>query len=93
MRGFEIALEADPALLGLTFGISGGLDTSGMQQIGSSGSSFRDEKTGLLISRIATDAPLSFPLLLDARLAQIGGEWTVSWNPRAVRHEALSNNT
>ncbi len=89
MRGFEIALEADPALLGLTFGISGGLDTSGMQKIGSSGSSFRDEKTGLLISRIATDAPLSFPLLLDARLAQIGGEWTVSWNPPAAEAGAV----
>ena len=81
MRGFEIGIEADPALLGLTFGASSGVNTSGMQRVGSSSSSFRDMKTGLLISRVVTDAPMSFPLVLESRQAQIAGEWSVTWTP------------
>jgi hypothetical protein len=84
MRGFEIGIEADPVLRGLTFSFSSGLNTSGMRQVSSGGGSYRDEKTGLLISRISTDAVMDFPLGLVARSAQLGGVWSLSWNPPAA---------
>ncbi len=82
-RGFEIGIEADPRLLGLTFSFESGLDTSGMSSVASGGGYHRDEEYGLFLSQITTDAPMSFPLVLSARLAYLGGDWTVDWNPPA----------
>ncbi|HEY3313605.1 MAG TPA: hypothetical protein VGK00_18345 [Anaerolineales bacterium] len=83
LRGFEIAIEADPALKNLTFRIGSALNTAGMRQVTGSGNSFRDESTGLLLSQVLTDAKMSFPLVLAADSANISGIWKTTWNPPA----------
>ena len=83
LRGFEIAMEADPELRNLSFRIASALDTTGMRQVAGSNGSFRDESSGLLLSRVLTDAKMSFPLVLAADSANISGHWQTTWNPPA----------
>jgi hypothetical protein len=84
LYGFEIKLDADQQLQGLTFTMQSGLDTTGMDAVSSAGGSYRDEGTGMLIARVLTDARMSFPLGLSAQDATIGGNWSVEWNPPAA---------
>lgn len=83
LRGFEIAMKADPELRNLSFRIASALDTSGMRQVAGSSGSFRDESTGLLLARVLTDAKMSFPLVLAVDSANISGNWETIWNPPA----------
>jgi hypothetical protein len=82
--GFEIKLDADQQLQGLTFTMQSGLDTTGMYAVSSAGGSYRDEGTGMLVSRVLTDARMSFPLGLSAQDATISGDWSAEWNPPVV---------
>lgn len=84
LYGFEIKLDADPRLQGLTFTMQSGLDTTGMYTVSGAGGSYRDEETGMLVSRVLTDARMSFPLGLSAQDAVVGGNWSVQWNPPAT---------
>jgi WD40 repeat protein len=83
LRGFEIGIQADPALQGLPLRIESGLDTSGLSGIASGGGSNRDEATGLVLSTVLTNARMSFPLVLSADGATINGTWETTWNPPA----------
>lgn len=84
LRGFEIALEADPALQNLSFSIESGLDTTGLAGIASGGGSYRDHEDNLLIARVTSNAPMSFPLVLAAQTASLNGNWSTTWAPPAV---------
>lgn len=84
LYGFEIKLDADQQLQGLTFTMQSGLDATGMDAVSSAGGSYRDEGPGMLVSRVLTDARMSFPLGLSAQDATIGGNWSVEWNPPAA---------
>ena len=84
LYGFEINLDADQQLQGLTFTMQSGLDATGMDAVSSAGGSYRDEGPGMLVSRVLTDARMSFPLGLMAQDATIGGNWSVEWNPPAA---------
>jgi hypothetical protein len=76
-RGFRFSFDADPRLQMLGFRIE---NSPG----GSRGnSSYRDEQTGLLISEVTSDAPMTFPVVFAVLEAQISGDWTVSWTPPA----------
>jgi hypothetical protein len=81
LRGFEIGIQADPALQGLPLRVESGLDTSGLTSIASGGGSNRDEATGLVLSTVLTNARMSFPLVLGADNATINGTWETTWNP------------
>jgi WD40 repeat protein len=83
LRGFEIGIQADPALQGLPLRFESGLDTSGLSGIASGGGSNRDEATGLVLSTVLTNARMSFPLVLGADNATINGTWETTWNPPA----------
>jgi len=80
LRGFEIGLSADPALQGLPLTIVSGLDTAGMNAVNSASSSSLDETAGQLVSTVLTDARITFPLVLSASSATVGGTWEVTWN-------------
>ena len=82
-HGFEIAIEADPALQGIGFSIESGQDTTGMYMVGGGGGSNRDETSGLVLSTTLTNAPLTFPIVLRADGAAINGKWETSWTPPA----------
>jgi len=84
LYGFEIKLDAEQQLQGLTFSMQSGLDTTGMDAVSGAGGSYRDEGTGMLVTRVLTDARMSFPLGLSAQDATIGGNWSVEWNPPAA---------
>ena len=83
MRGFELAFETDPRLKSLGVTISDGLDISGLDGISSSGASFRDPKTGFILSQTTTNARLFFPLMFRVYAASLQGDWSVSWTPPA----------
>lgn len=87
LYGFEIKMDADQQLQGLTFAIQSGLDTTGMYAVSSAGGSYRDEGTGMLVARVLTDARMNFPLELSAQDATISGDWSVEWNPPAAAGE------
>jgi hypothetical protein len=84
LRGFEIGIEADPALKGIGFIIESGLNTEGLSSISSGGGWSRDEKTGLIQSRALTNAKMSFPLVLSANSAFIHDHWETTWDPPAA---------
>lgn len=84
LRGFEIGIQADPALRGIGFTIESGLDTEGLSSISSGGGWSRDEMTGLIQSRALTNAKMSFPLVLSANSAFINGNWETTWDPPAA---------
>jgi hypothetical protein len=84
LYGFEIKLDADQQLQGLTFTMQSGLDTTGMDAVSGAGGSYRDEGTGMLVSRVLTDARMSFPLGLSAQDATISGNWSADWTPPVV---------
>ena len=90
LRGFEIGIEADPALKGIGFIIESGLNTEGLSSISSAGGWSRDEMTGLIQSRALTNAKMSFPLVLSANQAAINGDWHVTWDPPAARADQTS---
>jgi len=81
LLGFEIGIDADPALQGLPFSIESGLDTTGMSRVAGAGGSNRDEATGQLLSSVLTDAKITFPLVLRADGATVNGKWEATWNP------------
>ncbi len=81
LRGFEIAIQADPTLQALGLVVESGLDTSGLARIASAGGSNRDETTGLVLSSVLTNARMSFPLIFRADGATINGTWDTVWNP------------
>ena len=83
MVGFEIGIEADPALQGLPFTITSGLNTDGLSGISSGGGSNRDEANGLVLSTILTNAKITFPLVFNASGATVNGTWEASWTPPA----------
>jgi hypothetical protein len=83
LRGFEIAIQTDPALQGIGFSIASGLDTTGMSMVGGGGGSNRDETTGLVLSTVLTDAKMNFPLVLHADGAVVNGNWETIWTPSA----------
>ena len=82
-RGFRFTIDADPRLQMLGFRIESGLDTSGITTVSRGNNSYRDAQTGLLISEVTTDAPMTFPVVFTVLEAQIGGDWSVSWTPPA----------
>jgi hypothetical protein len=81
LLGFEIGIDADPALQELPFSIESGLDTQGMSRVAGAGGSNRDEATGRLLSSVLTDAKITFPLVLRADGATLNGKWETTWNP------------
>ncbi len=82
--GFQIDIEADPALEQISFNIESGLDVSGLTSIrGGGGASPRDEKTGLVSFILLSNAKMSFPLGFKAEYATINGKWETTWNPPA----------
>jgi hypothetical protein len=84
LRGFEIGIQADTVLRGIEFTIESGLDTKGLSSISSGGGWIRDETTGLIQSRVLTNAKMAFPLVLSANGAAINGDWQVTWDPPAA---------
>lgn len=84
LRGFEIGIQADPALRGIGFTIESGLNTEGLSSISGGGGWSRDETTGLIQSRVLTNAKMTFPLVLSANGAAINGDWQVTWDPPAA---------
>ena len=84
LRGFEIGIQADPALRGIGFTIESGLNTEGLSSISSGGGWHRNETTGLIQSRALTNAKMSFPLVLSANGVTINGDWQVTWDPPAA---------
>ncbi len=80
LRGFEIAIQADSALQGLSFVFGGGLDTSGLSQIAGGGGSSRDDASGLVLSTVLTNARMSFPIF-RADGATVNGDWGTIWTP------------
>ena len=88
LRGFEIGIEADPALQQLPLNIESGLDINGLSSIAGGGGSNRDEASGLVLSTVLTNARMSFPLVLRADSASINGRWETSWNPPASNSDA-----
>ncbi len=83
LLGFEIGIDADPALQELPFSIESGLDTAGMSRVAGAGGSNRDEATGRLFSSVLTEAKITFPLVLRADGATVNGKWEATWNPPA----------
>jgi hypothetical protein len=81
MVGFEIGIDADPALQGLPFTITSGLNTDGLSGISGGGGSNRDEASGLLLSTILTNAKITFPLVFSTSGATVNGTWDATWTP------------
>ena len=84
LKGFEIGINADPALQGLPFIIESGLNTAGMAIVSGGGGSSWDETSGL-VSTVLTDAKITFPLVLSASGATVNATWETTWNPPAAR--------
>jgi len=80
LKGFEIVINADPALQGLPFTIESGLNTAGMATVNSGGGSSWDETSGLVFT-VLTDAKITFPLVLSASGATVNATWETTWNP------------
>jgi WD40 repeat protein len=91
MKGFEIGINADPALQGLPFTIESGLDTSGMAAVSSGGGSNQDASG--LVSTVLTNAKITFPLVLSASGATVNATWEATWeatwNPPAGDPNAI----
>ncbi|MCX8062015.1 MAG: hypothetical protein N3D16_05490, partial [Anaerolineales bacterium] len=79
-HGFDLYFEADSRLSGLYFQLAQGATGEIGEGLSSMGS-YRDAISGLLISRILTDATLTMPLTLVAPSLQIQGNWTLEWTP------------
>jgi hypothetical protein len=84
LRGFEIGIQADPALRGIQFIIESGLNTEELSSISGGGGWSRDETTGLIQSRVLTNAKMTFPIVLGANGAALNGDWQVTWEPPAA---------
>lgn len=90
LRGFEIGIQADPALKGIGFTIESGLNTEGLSSISGGGGWSRDETTGLIQSSVLTNAKMTFPLVLSANGVTINGDWQVTWDPPVAEAGATS---
>jgi hypothetical protein len=81
LRGFEIGMDADPALQAVPFAIVSGPNTGGMPAVRTGGSSVRDEASGRLVSTVLTNGKIAFPLVLSASGATVNGNWETNWSP------------
>lgn len=81
LSGFEFDIQADPLLQSLEFSFESGLITEGLSGISAAGGSARDETSGLIISRVLTNAPMKFPLVISALSGVVNGNWNITWEP------------
>lgn len=81
LKGFEIAIKADPVLQTISFNYESGLNTEGLAGISGGGGAYRDETTGTIFSSALTNAPMGFPIVFSTNTIEINGVWETIWNP------------
>lgn len=80
LHGFEIGIMGDSRLKSLIFEFPSSIDAQG-NNIYAEGDSYIDSENDLLLSKILTDSPMSFPITLIARDATVSGNWSTNWTP------------
>jgi len=79
LRGLDILIEADPALLALPFSIASGTNSQGTPVFQSGGTSTRDPASGQLLSTVLTKGNITFPMVLSASGETVSGTWESIW--------------
>src|SRR5271157_172433 len=79
LRGFDILMEADPALLALPFSIASGTNSQGTPVFQSGGASTRDPASGQLLSTVLTKGNITLPMVLSASGETVSGSWVTIW--------------